>query len=245
MSSIGFDLNKWMKKDLMKFRSVRPTLYGLETHLGSIHKFVEDFKPDAVIVDPVTNLTSIGETDEIKAMLTRLIDFLKNRQTTMFFTSLTNAGDADEQSEVGISSLMDTWILLRNIETDGERNRLLYILKSRGMAHSNQVREFVLTNDGISLRDVYVGSGIVLTGSARMNQESKDMAQELLDSQSLERKQRELIQQQLVINAQIAALKAQSEGLNKEMKRFKTENHNRAGMLLDRKKEISRIRKAD
>ena len=149
MGSIGFDLGKWVKKGLMKFRSVRPTLYGLETHLVSIHKLVEDFQPTAVVVDPVTNLTAIGETDEIKAMMTRIIDFLKNKQITTVFTSLTSGGSASEQSEVGISSLMDTWILLRNIETDGERNRLLYILKSRGMAHSNQVREFVLSDNGI------------------------------------------------------------------------------------------------
>ncbi len=170
----------------MKFRSVRPTLYGLETHLVSIHKLVEDFKPTAVVVDPVTNLTTIGDTDEIKAMMTRIIDFLKNKQITTVFTSLTSGGDASEQSEVGISSLMDTWILLRNIETDGERNRLLYILKSRGMAHSNQVREFVLSDNGISLRDVYIGSGTVLTGSARLVQEAKDRSQEILDKQASE-----------------------------------------------------------
>ena len=151
MSSIGFDIGKWVKKGLLKFHSTRPTLFGLEAHLVSVHKLVEEFQPNAVIVDPITNLTSIGETDEIKSMMTRVIDFLKNKQITAVFTSLTNASSAIEQSDVGISSLIDTWILLRNIEVNGDRNRMLYILKSRGMAHSSQVRQFMLTDDGIEL----------------------------------------------------------------------------------------------
>jgi len=151
MESIGFDIGKWVKKGLLKFHSSRPTLFGLEAHLVSIHKLVEDFQPNTVVVDPITNLTSIGETAEIKSMMTRIIDFLKNKQITAVFTSLTNAGSASEQSEVEISSLMDTWILLRNMEVNGDRDRLLYILKSRGMAHSSQVRQFLLTDDGIEL----------------------------------------------------------------------------------------------
>lgn len=245
MGSIGFDLGKWVQKGLLKFRSVRPTLFGLETHLVSIHKLAEDFKPTAVIVDPVTNLTSIGEADDIKAMMTRLIDYLKNKQITTIFTSLTSGGSATEQSEVGISSLMDTWILLRNIETDGERNRLLYILKSRGMAHSNQVREFVLSDNGITLRDVYIGQGAVLTGSARLVQEAKDREQARLDSRTSERRQLELRQQQLAIEAQLAALKAQSEGISKEMKEVAANGRQKIAMLRQQKEDLSQIRKAD
>ncbi len=151
MKSIGFDLSKWVNKGLLKFHSTRPTLFGLEAHLVGIHKLVEEFSPNNVVIDPITNLTGIGETAEIKSMMTRVIDFLKNKQITAIFTSLTNAGSADEQSEVGISSLMDTWILLRNKETNGDRSRLLYILKSRGMAHSSQVRHFFLSNNGIHM----------------------------------------------------------------------------------------------
>jgi circadian clock protein KaiC len=151
MNSIGFDLGKWVKKGLLKFHSSRPTLFGLEAHLVNIHKLVEDFQPNVVVVDPITNLTSIGETAEIKSMMTRIIDFLKNKQITAIFTSLTPGAGASEDSEVGISSIMDTWILLRNMEVSGDRNRLLYILKSRGMAHSSQVRQFMLTDDGIEL----------------------------------------------------------------------------------------------
>lgn len=245
MGSIGFDLGKWAKKGLMKFRSVRPTMFGLETHLVSIHKLVEDFQPAAVIVDPVTNLSSIGDTDEIKAMMMRIIDFLKNKQVTAVFTSLTSGGSAFDQSEIGISSLMDTWILLSNIENDGERNRLLCILKSRGMAHSNQVREFILNDNGIELRDVYVGSGTVLTGSARMAQEAKDLSQELLGNQAAEQRQLELRQQHLALDAQIAVLKAQSEGIRKEMKQLSTNDNQKNKVLNQQKNNISRIRKAD
>jgi circadian clock protein KaiC len=245
MRSIGFDLAKWAKKDLMKFYAVRPTLYGLETHLVTIHKLVDDFKPAAVVIDPVTNMHAIGELTEIKAMLTRLIDFLKNRQITALFTGLTNGGMASEHSEVGISSLMDTWIILRNVETDGERNRLLHILKSRGMAHSNQVREFILSDKGISLQDVYVGPGVVLTGSARVVQEAKDRSQELAEQQTLERRQLELHHRQMAIQAQIESLKAESEGLNRELGQISSDARQRASILENQKKRLSRSRKAD
>ena len=174
MRSIGFNLSQWVRKGLLEFHSVRPQIYGLEMHLANMHKLITKFKPEGVVMDPVTNLTSIGDAAEIKAMLTRLIDFMKNQGITCIYTSLTGGASAPEQSEVGISSLMDAWLLVKILESDGERNRLIYILKSRGMAHSNQVREFVLLSDnGINLLDVYVGPSGVLRGSARLAQESR------------------------------------------------------------------------
>ncbi len=149
MSSIGFDLNKWVKKGLLRIHSSRPNLLGLEAHLLSIHRYVEDFEPSAAVMDPITNLTSIGRQAEIKSMMTRMIDFLKNNLITSVLTSLTEAGAASEQTEVGISSLIDTWILLRNVEVEDDRERLLYILKSRGMAHSSRVCRFLITDNGI------------------------------------------------------------------------------------------------
>lgn len=151
MSSVAIDLNKWVKKGLLKFHSSRPSLFGLEAHLVKIHKLIEDFKPTSVIIDPITNLTSIGGEAEIKSMLTRVVDYIKTNKITGVFTSLTEAASASEQSEAGISSLMDTWILLRNMEVNGDRVRLLYILKSRGMAHSSKVRHFMITSNGIKL----------------------------------------------------------------------------------------------
>jgi len=141
------------------------------------HKIINEFKPRVVVVDPISTFISEGDPNEVKAMLTRLIDLLKMRQITGMFTSLTSGAHHNlEQSEVGISSIMDTWLLLRDIETNSERNRGLYVLKSRGMAHSNQIREFLLTDEGIELVDVYVGPGGVLTGTARQAMETQERA---------------------------------------------------------------------
>ena len=151
MATIGYNAGKWARKGLLRFHAVRSTLYGLEQHLVSIHKLVQEFKPKVAVFDPMTNLTSIGDRTEVQAMLTRVIDFLKIEGITTLFTSLTSGGSAIEQSEAEVSSLMDTWLLLRNVETDGDRRRLIYILKSRGMAHSSQVRGFDLTGKGIRI----------------------------------------------------------------------------------------------
>src|ERR1700720_3565525 len=161
MRSVGINLEPYVKKGLLRLEAWRPTQSGLEMHLLRIHKLVERYDPAIVIVDPVTNLM-VGNRHEIHAMLMRLLDFLKTRQITAFFTALTLGGQALERTEVQISSLIDTWLLLRDVELNGERNRSLYVLKSRGMANSNQVREFVMTRNGIRLLPVYVGAGTVL-----------------------------------------------------------------------------------
>ncbi|MEN6496262.1 MAG: circadian clock protein KaiC, partial [Thermoguttaceae bacterium] len=167
MESIGRDLQQHLQSGLLRFQASRPTLHGLELHLVTLHQAIEDFQPANVVLDPVTNLVQAGTHSEAHAMLMRMIDYLKSLGTTTWMTSLTEGGTV-EQTEVGISSLIDTWILLRNIESSGERNRGLYLIKSRGMAHSNQVREYRLTDHGFEVLDVYVGSGGVLTGSARL-----------------------------------------------------------------------------
>jgi circadian clock protein KaiC len=153
MASIGFNLGQWVDDRRLHFHSVRSSLFGLEQHLVAIHKLVQQHRPAVVVVDPVTNLTSVGNNSEITAMLTRVIDYLKTRHTTAIFTSLTGGGSADERTDVGISSLMDTWLLLRNLERDGDRVRLLHVLKSRGMPHSSEVREFKLSTKGIAVLD--------------------------------------------------------------------------------------------
>ncbi len=176
MRSIGIDLEPWVQKGLLQFQANRPTFAGLEMHLTMMHKAINAFKPQVVIVDPLNSFIIGGNETEVKAMLMRLVDFLKMNQITGLFTSLTSGGGALEQTDVAISSLIDTWLLLRDIEIGGERNRGLYILKSRGMAHSNQIREFLLTDHGVELRDVYVGPSGVLTGSARLAQEAQEQA---------------------------------------------------------------------
>ncbi|HTY64147.1 MAG TPA: circadian clock protein KaiC [Acidobacteriota bacterium] len=245
MRSIGIDLNRWRKKGLLRFNSVRPTLFGLEMHLASIHKMVKDFKPQSVIMDPLTNMMSIGEADEVKAMFTRVIDFLKSQGITTIFTSLTAGGDALEQSEIGISSLMDTWLLVRMLETSGERNRLLYILKSRGMAHSNQMREFVLSDDGIKLVDVYIGPGEVLTGSARLGQESQDRAKALAAEQATAVRRRELDQEEANLKNQADTIAARMAMIKAERKAAKQSDLHRLEQVEKNQAGLAAARKAD
>jgi len=246
MASIGFDLHHWVRKGLLRFEAVRSTLYGLEQHLVSIHKAVNDFQPAGVVVDPITNLTAItGDQGEVKAMLMRMIDFLKNQGITAVFTSLTEGGDAAEQSEVGVSSLMDTWLLLRNVEAAGERNRLLFVLKSRGMAHSNQVREFLLSDQGLRLTDVYVGCGSVLTGSARLLQEAQDKAQAADERQKIARRRRELEQEQTLAQAQLDTLQLKTAALAEEIKTLASDEQARLVAAAHEQTELAHARGAD
>lgn len=217
MSSIGLELGRWVKPGLLRIEAVRPTVYGLESHLVNFHKIIEEFGPECVVIDPITNLTAVGDDAQIRSMLTRLIDYLKNQQVTALFTSLSEAGTALEQSEVGISSLMDTWLLLRMVESANERNRVLYVLKSRGMAHSNQMREFLLTDHGIQLLDVYSGPGAVLTGSARLSQEARDREAERAQIEAASKRQRELEQEAAALQAQLRALQTRLATVSAEL----------------------------
>jgi circadian clock protein KaiC len=209
MRSIGIDLEPWVKKGLLQFHANRPSFAGLEAHLAMKHKVINAFKPQVVILDPLNSFVFGGNETEVKAMLIRLVDFLKTKQITGFFTNLTAGGGALEQSEVAISSLIDTWLLVRDIEIGGERNRGMYILKSRGMAHSNQIREFLLTDHGVELRDVYVGESGVLTGSARLAQEAQEKAAMTTRNQEVELRRVELERKRMSLEAQIAALRAE------------------------------------
>jgi circadian clock protein KaiC len=245
MRSIGIDLGLWVKKGLLRFDATRPTFHGLEMHLLRMHKLVGETNARAVVVDPITSYISLGDTLEVKSMLSRLIDFFKAHQITAFFTSLTEGGSALEQSEVGISSLMDTWILLRHIESNGERNRGIWVLKSRGMAHSNQIREFVFTDHGIELVDVYLGSAGVLTGTARAAQEAQEKAEALLRRQDLERKQRNLAHRKEALEAKIAALRAEFETEKEELEKDIIEQKQHEGVLEQDRAAMAKSRKAD
>jgi circadian clock protein KaiC len=171
--SIGLDLGQWFKNGRLKFHAVRPMRYGLEKHLAVVDDLVTQLRPSVVVVDSVTNFYCMGTTAEVKSLMTRLIDLFKSHDVTAMFTGLTAGDFFSESSNVGVSSQMDTWLLLRNLESNGERNRGLQILKSRGMPHSNQIREFLLTDHGIRLEDVYVGPAGLLTGAARASPEAQ------------------------------------------------------------------------
>jgi circadian clock protein KaiC len=216
MRSIGVNLEPYRRDGTLLLQASRPTLLGLEAHLVHIHKLVSDFAPTTVIVDPISNFIGGGSALDAQTMLLRLIDFLKTRQITALFTHLTGGGDTMEATDVGVSSLIDTWLLVREIEMGGERNRGLYVIKSRGMAHSNQVREFVITSRGVSLQPVYLGPEGVLTGSMRAQQEAKEAAARLTRRQSIEVRQRELARKRALSRAQIAALEIEIEASEAE-----------------------------
>jgi circadian clock protein KaiC len=208
MRSVGIDLGRHIRKNLLHFCAWRPTQHGLEMHLLRIHDLVNEFDPEVVVVDPITNLVSTSAR-EVHAMLMRMLDFLKGRRITAMFTTLTSNRGAEEQTEVGISSLTDTWILLRDLELNGERNRCLYVLKSRGMAHSNQIREFVLSRKGVNLLPAYVGAGTVYTGSARLAQEAREKADRVREQLLLEGKRQELSNKRGLLESQITSLRSE------------------------------------
>jgi circadian clock protein KaiC len=245
MRSIGIDLGPHAKKGLLRFIAGKPTAFGLEMHLAVMHKHVSEFDPALVVLDPISNFVAAGTLMEAGQMLVRLVDFLKMRAATAVFTNLTRADGSLEMSEVGISSLIDTWILLRDIESGGERNRGLYVLKSRGMAHSNQIREFLLTDHGVDLRDAYLGPHGVLTGSMRLAQEAREQADELVRRQETGRKRRELDRKRKALEAQIAALRAEYEAADEEAKLTITQDQTREQVLTSDRLAMSRSRRAD
>lgn len=245
MESVGLRLRPWLEQGLLHFHAARPTVYGLEMHLATLHKRVAEVKPQLVVVDPITNFVTAGTQTEVRAMLMRLIDFLKGSGTTAIFTSLTGGGEAIEATEVGVSSLMDTWLLLRMVETNGERNRVLYVLKSRGMAHSNQVREFRLTERGVELVDVYTGPAGVLTGTARLVQEARERAEAEQQRAEIRRRQRELERARERLRAQIADLQAEFAEREEELQRLIREEQLREEMLAAERAAMAQARGAD
>ncbi|EJE50978.1 RecA-superfamily ATPase possibly involved in signal transduction [Acidovorax sp. CF316] len=212
MESIGLNLRRWVDKGLLRIESTRPTLQGLEQHLVHMYDLVREFAPSVVVVDPISNLTSQGDDAGLKITLMRLIDFLKTQGTTALFTSLTAdaANTPLATSEVGVSSLMDSWLLLANVAVNGERTRTLQVLKSRGMPHSNQVREFVFSDTGVDLVDVYLFGDQVLTGTARIAHEAQLLATNDLRGRDHARRLRDLANRRKTLDAQIAALNAQA-----------------------------------
>jgi circadian clock protein KaiC len=216
MRSIGLELSPWVDQGLLQIQASRPSFLGIEQHLVQMHRLIEQWQPAIVIVDPITSLLSAGALDQTKAMVLRMVDFLKLHLITGLFTSLNHGGAAEEATELDISSLMDTWLLLRDIELGGERNRGLYVLKSRGMHHSNQIREYRLTDAGIELLDVYVGPQGVLTGSARLTQEAREQAEHFNRQQNMARMKRDLERKQQALEARIMSLRADFDAEKEE-----------------------------
>ena len=214
MRSVGIDVQRWVDAGRLRIVSARPAAHGLETHLARLYQAVEEFGPANVVIDPLSALN--GEDFQLKAMLSRLIDHFKARQTTAVMTTLIR-GEFDDRAGLGISSVIDTWVDVSNLELDGERNRGINILKSRGMAHSSQVREFQITSQGLNIRDVYAGERGVLMGSARRSQEARDRAQAISRGEELEAKRQQLKSRRSTREAQIAALHDQLEAETQQL----------------------------
>jgi circadian clock protein KaiC len=244
MGTIGKNLQPYIDQGLLKFQASRPTLYGLETHLAMIHKLVGEFKPSAVVIDPVTNFISHSNSLEVDSMLMRLIDFLKMEGITAFFTSLTSTNDVEERSSTNIASLIDTWLLLRDIEIGDERNRGIYVLKSRGMAHSNQIREFILSNTGIDLVEVYLGAEGVVTGSARVAREALERAGIISGQQELERKRLNLERKRKALEVQIDNLNAEFMADETELQALQEQERNQLSQVKMNRQAMARSRKA-
>jgi circadian clock protein KaiC len=244
MGSVGIDLGRWVEAGLLRFRCLRPGLLGLEAHLFELQKSVSEFDPDVVVKDPVSDLLHIGTGSEVAEMLARQVDFLKGRGVTTLFTSLST--DADfPQADHQIASLADTWLLVKTIEGNGEFNRVLYVLKSRGMAHSNQIREFLLTKDGIELADVYVGPQGVLTGSARQAQEAQEVADGTARLEDLEQRRINLARRRESVEAQTGVLWREYEDEAKSVGRLLSHGSTGAEDRLGQRAKQGRLRGAD
>ncbi|MGB9927031.1 MAG: circadian clock protein KaiC [Methanosarcina sp.] len=246
MRSIGIDLQPYMDSGLMEIHASRPMAYGLEMHLISMRRVIDIYKPDVVIIDPISNLTNVGTATDVKLTLTRLIDYMKLKNITAMCTSLVQHETPEGMSAEGVSSIMDTWVNLRFFENNSERNRGLSVIKARGMGHSNQIREYLLINQGIQIQDVYLGpSGGLLMGSSRAVQEANEIAEAVSQRQNIERKKREIESKLKSLDAQIAMLSSEFEVQKEELEKLSSEDELRNKVFENGKSEIARIRKAD
>ena len=243
--SIGIDLQRWVERGLLEFHAARPSLHGLEMHLSRMHRAIDRFQPSVVVLDPVSSLLRVAQPTDVQATLTRLVDYLKLQGITALLTSLTHGRTEHEQTDVAISSIVDTWLLLVALELSGERNRGLYVLKSRGMDHSNQIREFLLTDRGVELVDVYAGPSGVLTGSARLTQEAQERAAALAQEHELERKERTLTRLRAAFEAELASLRAKFEAEQADLAIEIDEHRSRATRLRADQHDIAESRGGD
>ena len=245
MRSIGIDLEQWVKKGLLHFQATRPAFAGLEMQLTMMHKATIKFDPQVVIVDPLNGFITGDNIDDVKSMLMRLADFLKTKQISSMFTQFMSSNVAHGTGDIAIASMVDTWLVMHDIEIGGERNRCLYIIKSRGMAHSNQVRECLITDHGVELCEVYVGAGGVLTGSARIAQEAQELALTLTRKQEVERRQIEIESRRKALEAKVAALRAEFGVQEAESMKIIMQEQAQASQLLTGRLEMGLSRSAD
>jgi len=244
MKSVGIDIGRWIKSDKLRYIATRPTFYSLEMHLAVVLREVTKFNPSLVVLDPISAFFESGDPMEIQSMLLRVIDFLKGRGVTAVFTHLMHGQDGNVQTESGLSSLMDAWVLLLNREVNGEFNRELYLLKARGTAHSNQVREFIMSDDGLKLVPPYLGENGALTGSARKNEEARSRRTEMQRKADVLRAQQQIQQKRRRAKAQIEALQAELDADEIGLKAMTQDEEDYLRQAADDKSEMERSRKS-
>jgi circadian clock protein KaiC len=245
MSSIGLDVGQWLKKGLLKFHVTRPALYGLEMHLLMMEDDIKKYEPKNVVIDPITDLSAVGGGREVKSMVTRLNDLMKSQGITIIFTDLIRGDVSPEHPAMYISSLIDTWILLRNFEHNGERNRGLTILKSRGMSHSNQIKEFVISSEGIVLIQPYIGPSGVLMGSAKVSQEAKDNLEVLNARRDVEHLRIKIEEKGRELDARINALKAEYRAEESELEKSLEQKEQDIEIMMKEREVMAMARKAE
>ena len=245
MKSIGLRLEPLVKRGLLRFHSQRPSHYGLEMHLATMFKEIAEFRPQVVVVDPITSLVELGMASEGKAMVTRLVDYLKAQQITTLFTSLTEDGHTLVDNVAAVTAPMDAWLSLQDFEGNGERNRVFYVLKARGMAHSNQIREFLISDRGIDIVDAYIGVSGVLTGSARVAQSALEKAAVLAAQQEAAQLKREVERKRAAVERQISGLRADYETEAAELRRIADQVGTRTVLLGTERAASGLLRQAD
>jgi circadian clock protein KaiC len=244
MKSVGIDIGRWIKSDKLRYIATRPTFYSLEMHLAVVLREVIKVNTSLVVLDPISAFFESGDPMEIQSMLLRVIDFLKGRGVTAVFTHLLHGQDGNVQTESGLSSLMDAWVLLLNREVNGEFNRELYLLKARGTAHSNQVREFIMSDDGLKLVPPYLGENGALTGSARKNEEARSRRTEMQRKADVLRAQQQIQQKRRRAKAQIEALQAELDADEIGLKAMTQDEEDYLRQAADDKSEMERSRKS-
>jgi len=242
MKSINLDLEKQVKKGVLKFYASRPTMYGLEMHLVVFYKLIKEFKPKLVILDPITNLVTVGDPSQVKSILIRLIDFLQKEEITVMFTALTFPHFVQTSADEDVASLVDTWLSVHDIEYNGERNRAIYIMKSRGMKNSNQVREFLITDNGIEIVEVTLGPSGVLVGSAREAYKLEKNTGEVLRKNAFDLKNKQIESRKTILDAKVAKLNSEFELVKDELNRIYIEEELRNEVAEKNRKQLMKMR---
>lgn len=245
MKSCGLDLAQHVKSGHLRFFTSRPSEYGLEMHLISIHQIVDEFKPALVVIDRISDFGAMGTFNEIRATFTRLIDYLKKLQITAVLTELRSTADETEFREVGVDSIMDSWIALAFMDSGGERNRSVSIVKARGTANSNQLREYRITDGGIELIDAYLGLGEVLTGTARIAQEARERDKASAEAVSAQRRRTELDLKEHLTAAQVETLEAERSAIKLELVDLAQRSEQTKTFAAGDLSGMSRLRKVD